>query len=187
MTSVHLVTLLAADIVSTQASIPGEAREFSRVEMIMRARDTAYVQLPAHSAVLPSHTEEPKAIDEPKAVASHLAIEIDRAELNDARGQQFASLRAPSHHESAILNVARSSRAAAKTIKPPQLKIAAANEPELKKLRSPVPEPEVAAITSLKAAVQAQTPAKPEPIRKKLAHRDPTAGELIRMQLLNQI
>jgi hypothetical protein len=165
LSSVRVVTLLAADIVSTQVSVPGEAREFSRVEMIMRARDTTYVQLPAQQAVLPS------PIDEPKAVASHLAVEIDRAELHDAHraGPSSAVIRAPSH------------QMPAKAIRPPQVKIAAPN------LRSPVPESEVAAITSLKAAVQAQAPAKPEPVRKRLARRDPNAGELVRMQLLNQI
>ncbi len=183
----RLTTLLAADIVSTQASRPNEPREFSRVEIIMHARDTAYVQLPTQPAVLPLHVEEPKVL------ASNLAVGIDRAESNDAAvhgdersnqtTRQIASIRAPS----AKVDINRKTRATAITARLEQPKITAQIEPELQKSRSPVPEPQVEAIASLKAAVQAETSAKSEPISKKLARRAPNAGELVRMQLLNQI
>ena len=183
----RLTTLLAADIVSTQASLPNEPREFSRVEIIMHARDTAYVQLPTQPAVLPLQVEEPKVL------ASNLALEIDRAESNDAAvhddrrsnqtTRQIVSIRAPS----AKADINRKTRVTASMAKLEQPKITAPIEPELKKSRSPVPEPQVAAIASLKAAVQAETASKSEPTGKKLARRAPNAGELVRMQLLNQI
>jgi hypothetical protein len=187
-TCCHLILLLAADIVTTQTSSPGEARELSRVETIMHARETTYLQSPTQPAVLPLH------VDEPKLLASNLAVDIDRAEATDAPVQdydrahastvQVASIRAPSHPTQAKTGLTRKSRLAAKSA---PLDIAALPDPDLKNSRSPVPDTQAVTVTSLKTAVQAEAPAKAEPVRKKLARRSPNAGELIMMQLLNQI
>lgn len=185
----QVVALLAADIMSSQAKIPSEAREYSRVEMILRARDSAYIQLPAHSVELP------QTIEEPKLLASHLAIEIDLAEASDALAPSHqppphpVTIRSPSHATTANLDTPRKARGTAKSVKLAHANVAAAiqPEPDLKKSRSPVPEQHLTAAIALKAASDAELPSKAEPVRKKLARRHPTAGELVTMQLLNQI
>lgn len=191
--SYRLITLLAADVISTQETLPDVPREFSRVEMIIRARDLAYVLAPAPPAVLPLH------VDEPKAVASNLAVEIDLAESSDAPSDdhanqttwQTAAISGPSRPPLAKIDINRKPRAAANAIKLDNVKIAALVEPVLKKSRSPVPEPHVPAVASFSAAVQAEAPASPkvdaESIRKKLARRAPNAGELVLMHLRNEI
>lgn len=186
------MALIAADIVTSQAASTGEAREFSRVELIMRAHETAYVQLPAHPAELPP------AMEEPKILASHLAVEIDQAESSDTPSPSQTlsqpAIRAPAQGGTTNFDITRNARVTAKSIKLATVKLAHRNiaapiqpELELKKSRSPVPEQQVATAATLKSAAEAELPAKREPVRKKLAHSHPTSGELVTMQLLNQI
>lgn len=181
-----LLTFLTADIIATQAARPDGAREFSRVEMIMRARDAAYVQLPIQPTVLPVH------VDEPRLMASNLASEIDLAETSDtpepdlqrtsASAQQVATV--PAAPRQAAIKIAIGHTARRKS---GGTKIAAQHQPDLKPSRSPIPELQVATRSSLKGALQAEARTKPELSSKKLARRTPNAGELVMMQLLNQI
>lgn len=187
--AIQTTQFVVRQIVASEQSEPPQARELTRVEQVMRAQEAVFIQLPAHDGKIAPSIE-------PQTVALNLAVEIDNAERLD--NPLTASSAPPQALVTASLPDVRLP-AKPKPMKESQRLAAIALKKQDPKTadRGPAPaavadklDPQVAAAPTLKAAVQAAAPEsqpKLEPVRKKLARRDPNAGELIRMQLLNLI
>lgn len=179
--------LVISDLVTSAQSQP-QARELSRVELVMRAKDTAFVYLPSQD-----RKGEPAV--ESQVVASNLAVEIDNAELADTPPIE-AGLSVQPSSAPVVAEVQIDAKLLKKSQRLAAQKKARANATaELKSPESAAfevatfqpPAPQLASLPTLKTAVQAEYPPKTEPLRKKLARKNPNAGELVRMQLLNLI
>jgi len=178
--AVQITHFVVSGIIESERSQPPQNRDPSRVELVMQARNAAFVRLPNSgddTTIQPPAGLEIAAVNQ--LAASNLAIEIDVAELADAPPVEAAvdaEPKTPKKYQR---------MAAHKRVRPPAMAeldalAAATRLPDV--LGSPSANP-----SAFKAAIQSTMPAKVEPIRKRLANKNINAGELVRMQLLNLI